>query len=78
MQTASEAHCSSDTVTCDWRVVVCEEGKNCTPSRTRSLGCLSSYALQICKCAVILPCEIEWKAGCGLQHDRSVCLPASI
>ena len=37
MQTASEGWCSSDTVTCDWHVVVCEEDKNCTPSRTRSL-----------------------------------------
>ena len=38
MQTASEGWCSSDTVTCDWHVVVCEEDKNCTSNRTRSLG----------------------------------------
>ncbi len=44
MQTASEGWCSSDTVTCDWRVLVCEVDKNCTPSRTRSLGC-SQYRL---------------------------------
>ncbi len=46
MQTASEGWCSSDTVTCDWRVVVCEEDKHCTPSRTRSLGC-SHYPLNL-------------------------------
>jgi hypothetical protein len=46
MQTASEGWFRTDIVTCDWRVVACEEDKNCTPSRARSLGC-SPYQLNM-------------------------------
>jgi hypothetical protein len=50
MQTVSEAWCSSETVTCDWRVVVCEEDRNCTPSLTRSLGWSSYQSKQRLDC----------------------------